>query len=390
MAQRTPAVGRGRGGAGAGDSERRKPRRDRTRERLSVPGAGDIADWRVDVVENVKLSEGASLAWHDAALLAMEAAFPEPVGSQASVVAASVNALLRHPTLAVRGFQQWSLALARHVWVQLRVVEGEVRVQFGAYVVPPAAELEATLFSGSDTASAGDEKFERLEKQVSELQQMQETMMKNMQQSQENLMKNMKEMMTTKNDSVPTERFDAPREQVAADRRRRAQPTELYDSCLANQVECAEWPWANTTRSVRASKGLLERVYGRGRLMVEHVESIIDRKGITDTSEADTLLLCATALDNYLTHDQVNLLNTAGSEVLCRRIIGLEEALRPVTSRGTLSKKTDDLRWHDLVGFCSRDADLDAEVRAQQRDQAQLIKWGAKASGQTGAGAVRE
>ena len=94
--------------------------------------------------------------------------------------------------------------------------------------------------------------------------------------------------------------------------------------------------------------------------------------------------MCAYTLDQLFTYDQVSMCNSAGVEVLVRRLKGLELSLLSVHDRSQLSRKTDDWWWMDLVRYTHEDPDLQDEIRRQRQHTAEQHKWATKSAGSQG------
>ena len=160
-------------------------------------------------------------------------------------------------------------------------------------------------------------------------------------------------------------------------------PKEVYEAVIADLRHMPYWPWAGSTRSSRTAADYFEKVYGRKNCTFHSdTESFLQARDLLSTSEGSEMLLCAEVLDKLAMTDRFTVLNSAGVEVLVRRLEGLHKSLKLVYARAQLSRKVDELAWCDLVNFDPRNAELEAEVRSERKAYAQEARWASESAAQ--------
>lgn len=156
----------------------------------------------------------------------------------------------------------------------------------------------------------------------------------------------------------------------------KARTGDLFDEALDDFKHDELWPWNGTARSTRAAPAYLASVYKDGKRARDHVRAFLSARGLEDTSEGDGMYLCASVIDMLLIQDHVSILNSAGVEILARRMLGLERSLTKVSQRSQLSRRGEDLKWLDLVYYEGAGLGaVDEQMKQEMKHEAELSKW---------------
>jgi len=395
----------------------RRPARDRR------SGAGTDPRWKEEVVEAVASAEGTSEAWAVAARQGLDKVMAsEVLTSDATEVGNLLMGLLRELTSQNAN---WNLALCRAIWRDAQAEEDGVRVPMARYVIDlpdaPSESSPARRQQGSDQGDALATELSRFadnqgvddvitltEYTWAELRGvaaseglslrarswLQSSCRRNHEQAETEGLQGVASSLLkpTKAGATPYKPPDKPpvrprqdqpeqgseAEKVASLRKRlqfkQLRPQDAFSHALEDFRPQPDWPWAGTARASRSAPEFLATIYGAGHLAKTHAEEFLRPRGLLDTPEGSEMVLCGAVLDQLFLFDQQSILNSAGVEILVRRMKGIELSLDRVTSRDKLSKKSDELAWIDLVQFTDRDRDLDEEIRSQKKQAALLLK----------------
>ena len=139
---------------------------------------------------------------------------------------------------------------------------------------------------------------------------------------------------------------------------------------LRDYREMPDWPFADTLAEDRLAPEYLVRVYGRGRLAIDHADAWLRENGLQQDSEACELRHLLGVIDQMLMYDGMDVVNSAACEMIARRCLAIE-ATYGAGGHGSSG----------LQGFETYDiSSMSSEVRIPAVDRAVLKRLAFKAS----------
>jgi hypothetical protein len=318
--------------------------------------------WQRDAVEEVSIQEGTTQDWTAEAERTLAAAWGASCGVDVEEVVPRLKKFL-----AESDGNPWDTALAKYIWQKKKVKAGEVRVPFHSYF---QTTRRGALEGWSPTP-------ERRPPTPGHMPEETVTMMKVM---MESMVRPLMESMKPSRERVTDELAED-----AEDTRRRTKtrkPAEVYETMLEDYGDVEDWPWRKTTRAARHTKHFLESIYPKNFTVKQTIEGFLRDKGLMHSHEGREMILCADVIDKLCLVDGCSGLNSAGVEILCRRLEGHKRSLKFVESKADLAKKKlfSELEDVDLVSYEVTNAALDREVAAERKARAETQKWLTKAA----------
>ena len=123
-------------------------------------------------------------------------------------------------------------------------------------------------------------------------------------------------------------------------------------------------------------------LYNQKRTLVDYFESFFNTRGLQKTPLCTDTVRIASTTDNLLFDDPVDLFNSTAVERLCRRLYGVEIAVKDVSNQNNLSKAdwtmSDELDLNNVEGNGFAPEHALEEVRKRMERKANITKWIAK------------
>ena len=123
-------------------------------------------------------------------------------------------------------------------------------------------------------------------------------------------------------------------------------------------------------------------LYNQKKTLVDYFENFFMSRGLQKTQLCTDTVRIASTIDNLLFDDQIDLFNSTATERLCRRLYGVEIAIKDVTNQNNLSKAdwtmSDELDLNNVEGNGFTPENALEEVRKRLERKANVSKWIAK------------
>ena len=129
----------------------------------------------------------------------------------------------------------------------------------------------------------------------------------------------------------------------------------------------------------RMAPTYLVGLYNQKRTLVDYFESFFNTRGLQKTPLCTDTVRIASTIDNLLFDDSIDLFNSTAVERLCRRLYGVEIAIKDVTNQNNLSKAdwtmADELDLNNVEGSGFAPENALEEVRKRLERKANVSKW---------------
>ena len=123
-------------------------------------------------------------------------------------------------------------------------------------------------------------------------------------------------------------------------------------------------------------------LYNQKKTLVDYFENFFVTRGLQKTQLCTDTVRIASTIDNLLFDDSIDLFNSTAVERLCRRLYGVEIAIKDVTNQNNLSKAdwtmSDELDLNNVEGNGFAPENALEEVRKRMERKANINKWIAK------------
>ena len=123
-------------------------------------------------------------------------------------------------------------------------------------------------------------------------------------------------------------------------------------------------------------------LYNQNKTLILYFENFFSQKGIVKTQLYSDTMRIASTIDNLLFDDTIDLFNSTAVERLCRRLYGVEIAIKDVSNQNNLSKAdwtmSDELDLNNVEGNGFAPEHALEEVRKRMERKANINKWIAK------------
>ena len=132
----------------------------------------------------------------------------------------------------------------------------------------------------------------------------------------------------------------------------------------------------------RVAPTYLVWLYNQNKTLVLYFENFFCQKGLAKTQLYTDTMRIASSIDNLLFDDTIDLFNSTAVERLCRRLYGVEIALKDVSNQNQLSRAdwsiSDELDLNNVEGNGFAPEHALEEVRKRLERRANINKWVAK------------
>ena len=129
----------------------------------------------------------------------------------------------------------------------------------------------------------------------------------------------------------------------------------------------------------RMAPSYLIWLYNQKKTLVDYFESFFMSRGLQKTQLCTDTVRIASSIDNLLFDDSIDLFNSTAVERLCRRLYGVEIAIKDVTNQNNLSKAdwtmADELDLNNVEGSGFAPENALEEVRKRLERKANVSKW---------------
>ena len=123
-------------------------------------------------------------------------------------------------------------------------------------------------------------------------------------------------------------------------------------------------------------------LYNQKKTLVDYFENFFVTRGLQKTQLCTDTLRIASTIDNLLFDDSIDLFNSTAVERLCRRLYGVEIAVKDLSNQNNLSKAdwtmSDELDLNNVEGNGFAPEHALEEVRKRMERRANINKWVAK------------
>ena len=120
-------------------------------------------------------------------------------------------------------------------------------------------------------------------------------------------------------------------------------------------------------------------LYNQNKTLVLYFENFFSHRGLQKTHLYNDTMRIASTIDNLLFDDSIDLFNSTAVERLCRRLYGVEIAIKDVTNQNNLSKAdwtmSDELDLNNVEGNGFAPEHALEEVRKRMERKANIHKW---------------